>query len=99
MVRWEGVEPPTLKFVAWCSIQLSYQRKLQHNAVWNQYDIIKLHCIEVAYFIEHYNLRQLFFLLSVQFIFLSSIRQSNLENWNIQQNNGGERGIRTLGRG
>jgi hypothetical protein len=26
MVRWEGVEPPTLWFVARCSIQLSYQR-------------------------------------------------------------------------
>lgn len=26
MVRPEGFEPPTPKFVAWCSIQLSYGR-------------------------------------------------------------------------
>src|SRR5690606_18718785 len=29
MARPEGFEPPTPKFVAWCSIQLSYGRKKQ----------------------------------------------------------------------
>ena len=28
MARPEGFEPPTPKFVAWCSIQLSYGRKI-----------------------------------------------------------------------
>ena len=27
MARWGGFEPPTPRFVVWCSIQLSYQRK------------------------------------------------------------------------
>ena len=29
MVRPEGFEPPTPKFVAWCSIQLSYGRLVE----------------------------------------------------------------------
>ena len=41
MARPEGFDPPTPKFVAWCSIQLSYGRVWNRSGILPEYRLIR----------------------------------------------------------